>query len=98
MRDVITQRRLTCRMTTTHNTGNRFATAAAPARETNGIVEFVGPHRLVIRPLGREMAFILKPSTARVGHVRVGSKVDVRYRTEVNQRVATWVTVEQRAL
>ena len=41
---------------------------------------------------------MLKPSTARVGHVRVGSKVDVRYRTEANQRVATRVTVEQRAL
>jgi hypothetical protein len=44
------------------------------------------------------MRNMLKPSIARIGDVRVGSKVDVRYRTEADQWVATRVTVEQRAL
>ena len=39
------------------------------------------------------MTFVLNPSTDRVGNVKVGTTVDVRYRTEAEQHIATAVTV-----
>jgi hypothetical protein len=40
------------------------------------------------------MSFALSPSTHREGNVKVGSPVEVRYRTEANHRVATVVAAE----
>lgn len=74
------------------STANTNATVHA----TKGVVKFVDANTLVIkrRPQdGRETTFVLNPSTQRSGDVEVGSTVDVRYRTEAKQRVATAVTV-----
>ena len=63
---------------------------------TKGVVKFVDANKLVIKRTpqdGRETTFVLDPSTERSGDVKVGSTVDVRYRTEAKQRVATAVTV-----
>jgi hypothetical protein len=72
-------------------------TGATPAAHaTKGVVKFVDPKKLVITRsprYGREMTFVLNLSTERVGNVKVGSTVDIRYRTEAKQQVATAVTV-----
>jgi hypothetical protein len=63
---------------------------------TKGVVKFVDANKVVItrsRQYGRELTFVLNPSTERVGNVQVGSTVDIRYRTEAKQQVATAVTV-----
>jgi hypothetical protein len=64
---------------------------------TKGVVRSIDEDKLVIaRSLqhGREMTFLLNPSTERSGEIKVGSTVGVRYHTESDQRVATAVTVE----
>jgi uncharacterized membrane protein len=50
---------------------------------TNGVVKFVDANKVTITrspQYGRAMIFVLNPSTERVGNVRVGSTVDIRYR------------------
>ena len=79
------------------------AETQAPATSTNatvhatkGVVKFIDANRLVIKRTpqnGREMTFVLKPSTERSGDVKVGSTVDIRYRSDTEQRIATAVTV-----
>ena len=75
----------------------RGSAAQGPVHATKGVVKFVDANNLVIKrspqQYGREMAFVLNPSTDRVGHVEVGSTVDIRYRTEADQQVATAVTL-----
>jgi hypothetical protein len=64
---------------------------------TKGVVKSVDATTLVITRSprnGREMTFVLNPSTERDGNVTVGSTVEVRYRTEANQRVATVISVQ----
>ena len=63
---------------------------------TKGVVKFVDADTLVITRSpqhGREMTFVLNHATERVGNVRAGSTVDIRYRAEARQQVATAVTV-----
>ena len=65
-------------------------------RATRGVVTFVNANKLVITrspKYGREVTFVLGPAAERVGNVKVGSTVDIRYRTEAKQQVATAVTV-----
>jgi len=65
---------------------------------TKGVVKFVDAHKLVVRRTSqgrRERTFVLNPSTERSGDVKVGSTVDIRYRTDADQRIATAVTVVQ---
>lgn len=72
------------------------ANTNATVHATKGVVKFVDANTLVIKRTpqdGRETTFVLNPSTQRSGDVKVGSTVDVRYRTEAKQRVATAVTV-----
>ena len=73
-----------------------LAFSATALHETKGVVTSVDATTLAIRqwPYGRNMRFALNPSTERDGTVKVGSTVDVRYRTEANQKVATVVTRE----
>jgi hypothetical protein len=75
------------------------AAGAAKTRETEGIVKYMDPTRLVISRLPqygqRNMTFVIDPSTQREGSLAVGSTVDVRYRTDNKRRIATNVTVEQ---
>jgi hypothetical protein len=75
----------------------RTVVVRAPMHATRGIVRFVDANRLVISRsprASREMVFTVTPATERLGHVRVGSVVDVRYRTHHRQQVATAITVE----
>jgi hypothetical protein len=82
-------------------TGVPAVSLAAPATNsavhaTKGVVRFVDAHKLVIARSphhGRQLTFVLNPSTERVGDVTVGSTVDIRYRREAKQQVATAVTV-----
>jgi hypothetical protein len=70
--------------------------ANSAVHATKGVVKFVDTNKLVITRSpqnGREMTFVLNSATERVGNVRVGSTVDIRYRTEAKQAVATAVTV-----
>jgi hypothetical protein len=72
------------------------ASTNATVHATKGVVKFVDANTLVIKRTpqdGRETTLVLNPSTQRSGDVKVGSTVDVRYRTEAKQRVATAVTV-----
>jgi hypothetical protein len=70
-------------------------TEQAPMHATKGIVKAMDATKLVIRrsPSGPDMSFALNPSTQREGNVKVGSTVEVRYRTEANQKVATAVAL-----
>jgi hypothetical protein len=71
--------------------------SAASTHATKGIVKSVDDKKLVVARSarsGREMTFVLNPSTEREGNVTVGSTVEVRYRTEKKQRVATVVSVQ----
>ena len=74
-----------------------LASPASRTHEVTGVVTFMDATTLAIRqrPYGRNMRFALNPSTEREGPVRVGSTVDVRYRTEADRRVATVVTRER---
>ena len=76
--------------------GIQTSSANVPVHATKGVVRFVDANKLVIKRTpqdGREMTFVLNPSTERSGDVKVGSTVDVRYRADKDQRIATAVTV-----
>jgi hypothetical protein len=78
--------------------GTQALTANTKARvhATKGVIKFVDANKLVIKRTpqdGRDMTFVLTPSTERSGEVKVGSTVDIRYRTDADHKVATAVTV-----
>jgi hypothetical protein len=78
-----------------------FVSATAPiaTHATKGVVKSVDATTLVITRSAvnrREMAFVLNPSTQREGFVTVGCAVEVRYRTEREERVATAIRVQER--
>ena len=83
----------------TPNAAAQTAKAAkSPMHATRGVVRFVDASKLVITRTpryGPEMSFVLQPATERVGNLKVGSTVDVRYRTEGDKRIATAVSVER---
>lgn len=64
---------------------------------TSGIVKSVDQTSLVLqRKTGvhGELRFVLTSATERVGEVTVGSTVEVRYRLDGHQRIATAVSAE----
>jgi hypothetical protein len=72
----------------------------AATHSTTGVVKSIDAAKLVItRPAAatknKDMVFVMNPSTAREGTLSVGSMVEVRYRNEARQRVATAVTLHQ---
>ena len=76
------------------------ATALAATHATKGVVKAVDATSLVItRPAmkTKEMAFVLDAATQREGRVAIGSVVEVRYRTEEKQQVATAIRVQERS-
>ena len=78
-------------------TTNHPSNAQRAMHATKGVVKSVDVTTLVITRSprnGREMTFVLNPSTERDGNVTVGSTVEVRYRTEANRRVATVISVQ----
>lgn len=65
---------------------------------TKGVVKSVDDTSLVItRPSGKvkEMTFVISPATARKGALATGATVEVRYRTDATQNIATAVTVQE---
>jgi hypothetical protein len=76
----------------------QVATALVATHATKGIVKSVDATSLVIiRSVmkRKDMAFVLNPATQREGHVAVGSMVEVRYRSEESQQVATAIRVRE---
>jgi hypothetical protein len=81
------------------------ATAAKPApphdvatHATKGVVKSVTASAITITRVtaGKHVdsSFELTPSTQRAGAIAAGATVDIRYRTEGKQRIATAVSVE----
>lgn len=72
--------------------------AAAPAvHATKGVVKSVDATTLVITKAGGkgpENSFMLNASTQRQGSIAAGATVDVRYRVEGKDKVATAVSAE----
>ena len=72
---------------------------AAPAKTeatkaTKGVVKSVDANSLVITGAkGAEMTFVLNAATTKTGTPVVGANVQVRYKTEAKQNIATAVTV-----
>ena len=69
------------------------ASSSQAMHATKGVVKSMDATKLVIRrsSSGADMSFTLNPSTEREGNVKIGSTVEVRYRAEANQRIATVV-------
>lgn len=65
---------------------------------TKGVVKTVSATAIVItrRAAGKRMdtSFVITASTQKVGEPEAGSTVEIRYRTEGRQKVATAVSVE----
>jgi hypothetical protein len=77
----------------------RPAASEVATHATKGVVKTVSPTALVItrQAAGKrtDTSFVLTPSTQKVGALAAGSTVEVRYRTEGKQRVATAGSVEE---
>jgi hypothetical protein len=74
------------------------ASGTVATHATKGTVKTVTQTMMVVvRRVGgkrTESSFVLTPATQRAGHIVAGAAVDVRYRTEGRQKIATAVTVE----
>jgi hypothetical protein len=71
------------------------AAPAAATHATSGIVRSTTATALVIAKTATATAtetFVLNPATARKGDLAVGARVEVRYRAEGGQNIATAVT------
>jgi hypothetical protein len=73
--------------------------AAAPAvHAMSGVIKSVDGSMLVITKVagkGPETSFVVNSSTEKQGTLVAGAKVDVRYRTEGKDKVATAISVQQ---
>jgi hypothetical protein len=70
---------------------------AAVVHSTKGVVKAIADTSMVLTlPSGKvkEMTFTLNPSTERKGTVSVGATVQVRYKTEGTQQIATAISVQ----
>jgi hypothetical protein len=76
----------------------RPAAVEVATHATKGVVKTVSATALVItrRTAGKrtDTSFVLTLSTQKEGVLAAGSTVEIRYRTEGNQRIATAVSVE----
>lgn len=74
-----------------------LANSAPQVHTAKGSVKFVDSSILVIQQVspysGKNMTFVLRPSTEREGDLKVGSTVTVRYENEPDHRIATLVEV-----
>jgi hypothetical protein len=74
------------------------STAEVPTYTARGDIKFVDSSTLVIQQIspysGKNMTFVLSPSTEREGDLKVGSTVTVRYQNEPDHRIATVVEVD----
>ena len=81
-----------------NDSAGRSSPKRAPMHATKGVVKSVDRTTLVVtrsRQYGHEITFVLNPSTQQAGTVTVGSTVEVRYRTEGKQNIATVVSLER---
>ena len=65
---------------------------------TKGVVKSVDAKMLVVTTSGakaKELTFVLDSTTAKTGTLVAGATVDVRYKTEGKQNIATAVTVSE---
>lgn len=72
------------------------AKATADMHSTSGVVKSIDATHLVItKPTGtvKELSFVLNSATQRTGDLAAGATVDVRYKAEGKQNIATAVTV-----
>jgi len=74
-------------------------TAAAPAvHAMSGVVKSIDGSMLIITKVagkGPETSFIVNSATDKQGTLTAGASVDVRYRTEGKDRIATAISVQQ---
>ena len=71
----------------------KTASSAQPSMHaTKGVVKSIDDAKLVITHSGKDLTFVMNPSTDKMGDVKVGSTVEVRYKTEAKQNIATVVT------
>jgi hypothetical protein len=76
------------------------AAAAAPAatHATTGVVKSIDDSKLVIAKSatkGPETTFAVNASTQKEGTIAAGTTVDVRYKTEGKEKVATAISVHE---
>ena len=73
--------------------------AKAPvAHATKGVVKSIDAKSLVITTSGakgKELTFVLDSTTVKTGTPAVGATVEVRYKTEAKQNIATAVSVSE---
>ena len=71
------------------------AKSAAPAaKATTGVVKSSDASSLVITKGKTDMTFVVNSSTQTKGDLKTGANVQVRYKTEGKQNIATAVTVQ----
>ena len=74
------------------------ANSSLEIHTARGSVKFVDASTLVIHQTspysGKNMTFVMRPSTEREGDPKVGSMVTVQYENEPDHRIATVVEVE----
>lgn len=75
-----------------------LASGTLEIHTAKGSVRFVDSSTLVIHQIspysGKNMTFVMRPSTEREGDLKVGSTVTVQYENEPDHRIATVVEVE----
>ena len=64
-------------------------TATAAAHSAKGVVKSMDATSLVVTEKGKDVTYVLDPSTKKEGDPAVGSNVTVKYKTEGTQHVAT---------
>ena len=75
------------------------AAKAAPAKETvhatKGVVKSIDATTLVVTPAkGKDVTFVLNSTTVKTGTPAVGSSVQVHYKMDGSQNIATAVSVQ----
>jgi hypothetical protein len=76
--------------------------AKAASHATRGVVKSVDANSLVItrsaskNAKAKEMTFVLNSATEQKGTAAVGATVEVRYKTEAKQNIATAVNVQEK--
>ena len=69
------------------------AVKAPVAHATKGVVKSIDASSLVVTTKGKDTTFVLDSATVKTGTPAAGSAVEVRYKTEGKQNIATAVSV-----
>lgn len=75
-----------------------LASSSPQVHTARGSIKFVDSSTLVINQAspysGKNMTFVMRPTTEREGDLKVGSTVTVQYENEPDHRIATVVEVD----